>query len=196
MDSKTRSLLKKAKNAFERKKYNIAINLFNEVLLKNANNKEAKIGVLLCDVASDNEEQAYKLFEYYQIIKPQKLPNAEESILNLINILDKNTNHFVSLLNDFEEAQVNDIDGILYSDFKELLKINNDFKKMFEYAIFSTKIVFLKKSDFYEFLNLLIDNDLSDVSMRYIETLNNDIIYDNEIQKIIKRALKLDENKS
>ncbi len=61
--------------------------------------------------------------------------------------------------------------------------------------MFSTKIVFVKKSDFYEFLNLLIDNDLSDISMQYIETLKGDIIYDSEMQKIIKRALKANDNK-
>ncbi|RAX54905.1 hypothetical protein CCY99_01820 [Helicobacter sp. 16-1353] len=195
MDRKSKDILRKAKKAFLAKKYHIAINYFNDIIVLHPDSKEAKMGILLCDVAIDNEEQAQKLFEYYQITKTQKLPNAEENIINLINILDKNTNHFVSLLNDYEEAQINDIDGILYSDFKKLIEANNDFKKMFEYAMFNTKIVFTKKSDFYEFLNLLIDNGLGDISMQYIESLRGDIIYDNEVQKIIKRALKINENK-
>ena len=145
-------------------------------------------------MANDNEEQAHKIFEYYQLTKIQKVANAEDGILNLINILDKNTNYFVSLLNEYEEAQINDIDGILYSDFKKLLDDKNDFKRIFEYAMFSTKIIFTKKSDFYEFLNLLIDNGLSNISMQYIENLNSDIISDNEMQKIIKKALKTNEN--
>ena len=111
----------------------------------------------------------------------------------MINILDKNTNHFVALLNEYEEAQMNDIDGILYSDFKKIANDKNDFKKIFEYAMFSTKIIFTKKSDFYEFLNLLIDNGMSNISMQYIESLSSDITSDSEIQKIIKRALKANE---
>lgn len=196
MNQKAKNLLRKAKKAFLAKKYDIAIGFFNDIIVLYPDSKEAKMGILLCDVAVDNEEQAQKLFEYYQITKAQKFPNVEENIINLINILDKNTNHFVSLLNDYEEAQINDIDGILYSDFKKLIEANNDFKKIFEYAMFNTKIVFTKKSDFYEFLNLLIDNGLGDISMQYIESLKSDIIHDNEMQKIIKRALKINESKN
>ncbi|MBR7118299.1 MAG: hypothetical protein IKC84_02860 [Helicobacteraceae bacterium] len=191
---KPRFVLQKAKRAFLSKKYDIAMQLFNDIIIENPDNKEAKLGILLCDMANDNEEQARKIFEYYQLTKIQKVANAEDGILNLINILDKNTNYFVSLLNEYEEAQINDIDGILYSDFKKLLDDKNDFKRIFEYAMFSTKIIFTKKSDFYEFLNLLIDNGLSNISMQYIENLNSDTISDNEMQKIIKKALKTNEN--
>lgn len=191
---KPRFVLQKAKKAFLSKKYDIAMKLFNEIIITNPDNKEAKLGILLCDMANDNEEQAQKIFDYYQLTKIQKAANAEDGILNLINILDKNTNYFVSLLNKYEEAQINDIDGILYSDFKKLLDDKNDFKKIFEYAMFSTKIIFTKKSDFYEFLNLLIDNGLSNISMQYIENLSSDITSDNEMQKIIKKALKANEN--
>ena len=190
---KARFVLQKAKKAFMLKKYATAIQLFNDVIIDNPENKEAKLGLLLCDMASDNEEQAQKLFEYYQLTKAQKKADAEEGIINLINILDKNTNHFVALLNEYEEAQMNDIDGILYSDFKKIANDKNDFKKIFEYVMFSTKIIFTKKSDFYEFLNLLIDNGMSNISMQYIESLSSDITSDSEIQKIIKRALKANE---
>ena len=168
--------------------------LFNEIIVEEPENKEAKLGILLCDMANDNEEQARKIFEYYQFTKMQKVANPEDGILHLISILDKNTNHFISLLNKYEEAQINDIDGILYSDFKKLMNDKNDFKRIFEYAMFSTKIVFTKKSDFYEFLNLLIDNGLGSISMQYIENLSSDITNDNEMQKIIKKALKVNEN--
>lgn len=183
------SRLVKAKKLFLSKQYSAAINLYNDILLEHEDSKEARIGILLCDIASDNEEQAHKLFEYYEILKSQKIKDYADNILNIIELLDKNTNHFAKLVNDFEEAKINDIDGILYSDFKNLIKGNNDFKKMFEYAMFSTKIVFTKKDEFIEFLNLLIDNDLSDISIKYIETLNNEIIFDNKIQAILKKAL-------
>ncbi len=187
-------MLQKAKKAFMLKKYAFAMQLFNNIIIDNPDNKEARLGILLCDMANDNEEQAQKLFEYYQLTRVQKIANAEDSIINLINILDKNTNHFVALLNNYEEAQMNDIDGILYSDFKRIVKDKNDFKTIFEYAMFSTKIIFTKKSDFYEFLNLLIDNGMGNISMQYIESLNSDIVNDNEIQKIIKRVIKTNEN--
>ncbi|RDU64156.1 hypothetical protein [Helicobacter sp. MIT 14-3879] len=182
-------ILSKAKRAFLNQQYDIAMNLYNEVIINNTDSKEAKIGILLCDIASDNEEQAQKIFEYYQILKAQKIKDSADNILNIINLLDKNTNSFAAFINDFEEAKINDIDGILYSDFKKLITSSNDFKKMFEYAMFSTRIVFTKKGDFIEFLELLIENDLSDISIKYIETLDKEIIYDSKIQSILKKAL-------
>lgn len=180
--------LSKAKYAFLSKQYDIAIKFYNDILIEDEDSKEAKIGILLCDIASDNEEQAQKIFEYYQVLKLQKIKDYADTILNIIELLDKNANNFAELVNAFEEAKINDIDGILYSDFKNLIKGDN-FKKMFEYAMFSTKIVFTKKDEFIEFLNLLIDNDLSDISIKYIETLNNEIIFDDKIQTILKKAL-------
>ena len=168
--------------------------LFNDIYIINES-KEAKLGVLLCDIALDNEDQAQKLFEYYQIIRSQKVASPHEIIFNLIKILDSNVNHFSSLINNFEEEQISSINGILYSEFKQLLK-QSDFKTLFENSIFSTKIIFTKKSDFYEFLNLLIDNDLTELSMQYIETIKSDMIYDSEIQKIIKRVLDSDARKN
>lgn len=190
MESNIKGSFNKAKKAFLSKKYGIAINLYNDIIIKYPESKEAKIGILLCDVASENEEQAQKLFEYYQILKAQKTSNAEDNILNLISILDKNANNFVAMINDFEESKINDIDGILYSDLKKIYKDSDDFKKIFEYAMFSTKIIFTKKDDFYEFLNLLISNNLEDVAIKYIESLNKEVIFDAKIQQILNRALK------
>lgn len=189
MDRKTLAKLSKAKKAFLAKDYELSLRLYNDLILDDENNKEAKIGVLLSDVAGENEEQAQKLFEYYQILKLQKINGAEDNILNIINLLDRNTNHFATLVNDFEEAKINDIDGILYSDFKKMVSASS-FKKIFEYAMFSTKIVFTNKGDFVEFLDLLVENDLPHISLQYIETLEGDIIYDSKIQGILKKALE------
>lgn len=189
MKLKTRNnMLPKAKKLFLSGDYHNSMRFFNDIYIDNPNNKEAKLGILLCDVALDNEEQGQKLFEYYQVIKAQKVPFPQDVIFNLVKLLDDNSNNFVSLVNNIETKEAGELDGILYDDFKQLLE-NNDFKTMFEYSMLSTKIIFTKKSDFYEFLNLLIDNGLAEMSMQYIETLKNEIIYDAAIQKIIHKAL-------
>ena len=189
MKLKTRNnMLPKAKKLFLSGDYHSSMRFFNDIYIDNPKNKEAKLGILLCDVALDNEEQGQKLFEYYQVIKAQKVPFPQDVIFNLVKLLDENSNNFVSLVNNIETKEARELDGILYDDFKELLE-NNDFRTMFEYSMLSTKIIFTKKSDFYEFLNLLIDNGLAEISMQYIETLKNEIIYDAAIQKIIHRAL-------
>lgn len=189
MDRKISSKLSKAKKAFLARDYETSLRLYNDLIMENSNFKEAKIGILLSDIASENEEQAQKLFEYYQILKLQKIKGSEDNILSIINLFDRNSNHFAMLVNDFENAKINDIDGILYSDFKQLVR-GSDFKKIFELAMFSTKIVFTNKGDFIEFLDLLVQNDLSHISLQYIETLDGISFYDNKIQDILKKALE------
>lgn len=186
--------LKHAAAAFVSRKYDQAMALYNEILIAEPEHKEAKMGAILCDVAKDNEEQAHKLFEYYDIIKSQNTTEPEEVIITLVGILDKNTEHFAELVEDFEANKADDIDGILYSDIKKMAQNKGDFKRIFEDAMFSSRIIFTKKSEFYEFLNLLIDSGFSEVSMRYIENLSEDIKSDLEMQKIIKKALKINEN--
>ncbi len=188
MDRKLVAKLSKAKKAFLACDYDTSMRLYNDLIMERSDLKEARIGILLSDIASENEEQAQKLFEYYQILKLQKVKDSEDNILNIINLFDRNSNHFAMLVNDFENAKINDIDGILYSDFKEIVR-GSDFKKIFEYAMFSTKIIFTSKGDFVEFLDLLVQNDLSHISLQYIETLDTSSFYDNKIQDILKKAL-------
>ena len=94
LDRKILAKLSKAKKAFLAKDYGLSLRLYNDLALADDSNKEAKIGVLLSDIAVENEEQAQKLFEYYQILKLQKIAHAEDTILNIISILDRNTKSF------------------------------------------------------------------------------------------------------
>lgn len=183
----------KAKRAFENRSYALALQLYNELILKYPDNLKAKIGILLCDIAKDNEEQAQKLFEYYNILKKKNVPEAEKNVLHIIDALDKSANNFVAMINSIEQAKIDDIDGILYDDFKRLMK-DDSFKNIFISAAFNTKIIFTKKNDFYEFLNLLVKNDLSDIAVQYIEILDDEIIYDKKIQAILNKALKSNDN--
>lgn len=189
-----KSIITKAKKLFLQRDYAQSLELFNEAYLQSPKSKEARLGILLCDIAFDNEEQAQKLFEYYQIIKAQKVKAPQNIIFDLIKTLDYNVNHIATMINESEDNKIGELDGISYDDFKALVA-NSDFKTIFEHSLFSTKIIFTKKNDFYEFLNLLIDNGLINISMQYLEALQSDIIYDFEIQKILKKALN-HENKN
>ncbi len=63
--------------------------------------------------------------------------------------------------------------------------------KAFEDLIFSTKIIFTNKNEFYEFLNQLVENNYQDMSMEYIEymeSLKKSVIYDKEIEKILQKV--------
>lgn len=162
---------KRAFALFIQKQYKQAFELFSHNLQLDSENTESLIGLLLADMAQDFEEQALGIYEYYQILLSQEISKtkARAQILKTIQSLDKSTNKIFSFLRGIENLRADAIDGILYQDFKRIAKDN--FKRAFEDLIFSTKIIFTNKGDFYEFLNQLVENDYQDMSLEYIESL-------------------------
>ncbi|RDU60776.1 hypothetical protein [Helicobacter marmotae] len=194
-DTRTRAVInknnKKAFALFTHRRYKEAFELFGHNLGLDADNTESLIGLLLSDIAQDFEEQALNLYEYYQVLLSQEVSKqkAREQILKTIENLDKNTNNVLALLRDIEHLRAECIEGILYQDFKRIAQERQNFKQTFEDLMFSTKIVFTHKNEFYEFLSELIDNDYQDLSLEYIETLKKGIAYDSEIEKILQKVL-------
>ncbi|WP_334086549.1 hypothetical protein [Helicobacter typhlonius] len=179
---------KRAFALFIQKQYKQAFELFSHNLQLDSENTESLIGLLLADMAQDFEEQALGIYEYYQILLSQEISKtkARAQILKTIQSLDKSTNKIFSFLRGIENLRADSIDGILYQDFKRIAKDN--FKRAFEDLIFSTKIIFTNKGDFYEFLNQLVENDYQDMSLEYIESLKKNIMYDKEFEKILQKV--------
>ena len=179
---------KRAFALFIQKQYKQAFELFSHNLQLDSENTESLIGLLLADMAQDFEEQALGIYEYYQILLSQEISKtkARAQILKTIQSLDKSTNKIFSFLRGIENLRADAIDGILYQDFNRIAKDN--FKRAFEDLIFSTKIIFTNKGDFYEFLNQLVENDYQDMSLEYIESLKKNIMYDKEFEKILQKV--------
>lgn len=191
-DSRTRHIINKNNKQgfvlFMTKQYKQAFEIFAHNLQLDSNNTESLIGLLLSDMAQDFEDQALGLYEYYQLLLSQEISKAKAraQILKTIQSFDKSTNGIFALLKNLENLRADSLEGILYQDFKKLAQEN--FKKTFEDLIFSTKIIFTNKNDFYDFLNQLVENDYQDMSLEYIESLKKNIIYDKEIEKILQKV--------
>lgn len=192
-DARTRQTInknnKKAFEMFAQRRYKKAFEMFAYNLSLEPNNTESTIGVLLSDIAQDFEEQALGLYEYYQVLLSSKVSKnkARSQILKTIESFDKSTNSIFSVLRQIEHLKADSVEGILYEDFKHIVQ-ESSFKEAFEDLIFSTKIIFTNKSEFYEFLSALVENDYQDISLEYIESLKKHILYDSEIEKILQKV--------
>lgn len=200
-DTRTRQVInrnnKKGFELFCAREYHKAFALFTHNLTLDTNNTESTIGVLLADMAQDFEDQAVGLYEYYQILLSQEVSKAKarEQILKTIKSFDASTNNIFSVFRHLENLRADSFDGILYRDFKQIVKEKNSFKEAFEDLIFSTKIIFTSRGEFYEFLNQLVENDYQDMSMEYIESLRKNIAYDGEIAKILQKVAHANQKK-
>ncbi len=157
--------IERAKNSFFKREYKKALLNFSLALKDQPYDLDAKIGVLLSDMAMDKEEEAMALFELYEVSRSEGLDGMDNIIESLLN------NDDVEILAQDETKNVVLYeDGIEYSDFLNLVDDRESFQRALEDLMFSTRIIIHKKEDFIEFVNLLLENNYSNLALNYLES--------------------------
>jgi len=152
-----------AKNSFFKKEYKKALLNFSLALKDEPFDLDAKIGVLLSDMAMDKEEEAIALFELYEVSRNKGLEGMEDIIETLLNSDD------VEIVSERVEFAGSFENGIEYQDFVSFFQSRETFQRALEDVMFSTRIIIHKKEDFMEFVNLLIEHDYSSLALNYLE---------------------------
>lgn len=189
---KKRVILRRALTCFEMRQYKDALALFSQALSIDEEDLEARIGIILSDMASDFPYEAAGFYELYQsMIKsnPRTLKKRiQENILEALANFDEGLGKASAMLCDEKQLAAEEIEGILYRDFKHMCR-NEGFKKAFESLIFSTKVIFTKKEDFYEFLESLLENGYGDYCLQYIENMRRSVGFDSKIHQILQKLI-------
>ncbi len=182
--------LTKAKESFNKAEYKSALEKFAIVLQNYPNSKEAYNGVILSEMAMSGEGGAEALFDYYEILKEDDKEQADiimsEILQNMDGTLEKLSEIFADPLRERLEFE----DGILYSDFKQLLKEGAPFKETFENIMFSTRVMITQKEDFIDFLDKLIEHDFAEMALTYLENALSVYPSDKLLYKLLKKLAK------
>ena len=183
--------VKKGIEQFYEKNFKEAMMQFALALSVDPKSKEARIGAILCDMATHNEEQAVALFEYYILTKENGAEDCEEVMEDIINSVEEHSEKIAHLFheNDFE-ARINAENGIKYEDFMALIESRGSFKEAFEDIMFSTKVIISKKEDFVDFLAKLIQNGFIEMSLNYLESAVTLFPNDEQLLSLIKEIHK------
>ncbi len=131
--------------------------------------KEAKIGALLADLAFEKEDEAIALFEYYEVTKAVGTENAEETIERMIANFDYENEAIDRILTTIEERLGSIEEGILFEEFIAHVTSRENVKEAIEDLMFSSKIIIHKKEDFVELIGMLIENGFEELAYNYIE---------------------------
>ena len=183
-----KSLQKKATKSFLEGNFQQSFNLFQNAFWLDTNDLDSKIGLFLSDMGMDFGHDAIGIYEFYQSVLACE-PRAskvriQKMILNLIEAFDNKTHHLFAVMQHNRDAMLEGYDAINYTDIKTLLKTKS-FKEIYGGLPFNAKLVFSRKSDFYEFLSLLVKNDYIDALLNYIDALPQ---YDTELISLIEMA--------
>ena len=185
-------LLNEANSFFTQKKFEKALFLYSQLSSNFPQNKEYPIYALFCDIASEDEEKAISLYDYFAIIKDENLEEAIRYVEDMINAYDGDIDKMMEVLKELSTSTVESLDAIRYVDFKNLIESRGSFRIAFEDIMFSTKVAIENKDDFFDFVTKLIDNDFNSTAYTYLDGFNEYFSYDKEIEKLYK---KLEEKK-
>ncbi len=159
------SVIERAKNSFFKREYKKALLDFSLALKDEPYDLDAKIGALLSDMATEKEEEAIALFELYEVSRSEGLHGIEHIIETLLDGDDAEL-----FVNDEMKDKLSYEDGIEYRDFLYLVDDRESFQRALEDLMFSTRIIIHKKEDFMEFVNLLLENNYSNLALNYLES--------------------------
>ena len=180
-------ILSQAKDSFTRAEYKSALEKFAQVLQNYPNSKEAFNGVILSEMAMSGEEGAEALFDYYEILREEDKEQADIIMSDILETMDgsleKLSKVFAEPLRDRLEFE----DGILYSDFKNILDEGGDFVETFENIMFSTRVIITKKEDFIDFLDKLIEHGFLQMALTYLENALSVYSSDKLLRKLLRK---------
>ena len=185
-------LLNEANSFFTQRKFDKALFLYSQLSSNFPQNKEYPIYALFCDIATEDEEKAISLYDYFAIVKDENLEEAIRYVEDVVNAYDGDIDKMMEILKELSTSTVESLDAIRYEDFKKLIESRGSFRIAFEDIMFSTKVAIENKDDFFDFVTKLIDNDFNSTAYTYLDGFNEYFSYDKEIEKLYK---KLEEKK-
>ncbi len=180
-------LLNEANSFFAQKKFDKALFLYSQLSSNFPENKEYPVYALFCDIASEDEEKAISLFDYFSVVKDENIDEAIKYVEDVVNAYDGDIDKMMNVLKDLNESTIDSLDAIRYDDFKRLIKSRGSFRIAFEDIMFSTKVAIENKDDFFDFVTKLIDNDFNSTAYTYLDGFNEYFSYDEKIEKLYKR---------
>ncbi len=188
--------IKNGFKALSNRNYTLAMHHFGEALSLDSGDLDAKIGVLIADIGNDFPKKAEVFNELYQILLATSARanrnNIRKQMLEMLEGFDENLNYISKIAEEEESLESEQLSGITYRDFR-VLCLERGFKEAFENLIFSTKIIFTARDDFYQFLQDLIANGFEHIALSYIEDMPQ-IAYNDKIAKIIQSIRKIKSN--
>ena len=176
-----------ATQRFLEKNFEEALLHYREVLHLSPKDKEAYIGVLLSDMAEDNEQEAFSLFEYYLASKDEDDFEGIEMLESIIETFDLGMEMINGAIEENSEEMTVYQNGISYEDFNEIIKSRGSFALAYQDIIYSSRVVITKKDDFFDFINSLIDNGYQEVALNYLESASSVFVADNELTKLYSK---------
>jgi len=182
--------LNQANEHFMAGQYSEALRDYSLALKDHPASKEAYNGAILSDMAMSGESGAEALFDYYTILRSEDSEQADTVISEILETMDGTLEQLSGLFDETIKQRLAYEDGIMYTEFKELIKDENDFNRIFENIMFSTRVIITEKEDFVDFLDSLIHHGYKEMALSYLESALGVYPNDRQLRNLLRRLAK------
>ncbi len=182
--------LKQANEHFLAGQYRDALRDYSLALKDYPDSKEAYNGAILSDMAMSGESAGEALFDYYTILRSEDVETADTVITEILQTMDGTLDQLSGLFDETMKQRLDYEDGIMYTEFKELVANENDFNRSFENIMFSTRVIITEKEDFVDFLDNLIDHGYKEMALSYLESALGVYPNDRQLRNLLRRLAK------
>ena len=179
-----------AKNSFLKRDYNYALLNYSFALKESSEDREARLGAILSEMALEQEEEAVALFDFYEVEKNRDENSAEKKIEEILSSVDEGFEHLNTIFNQNIDEMMDESDTINYDDFLQHIAIRGSFKEAFEDIMFSSKVLINEKDNLLDFIDKLIQNDFKEIAFNYIEGAANLFPDDEKLKKLLYKISK------
>ncbi len=160
------------------------------VLKDYPNSKEAYNGAILAEMAMSGEGGAEALFDYYAVLREDDAEQADVILSEILETMDGTLEQLGEIISRPLGERLEFEDGILYSEFKEIVDEDGDFRRIFENIMFSTRVIITEKDDFVDFLDKLMSNNYHEMALSYLEGALAVHPNDEKLRKLLRRLAK------
>ncbi len=162
-----------AERFFVSKNYEKALFHYSLARVEDPDSQDVRVGILLCDMAYEMENEAHSLFDYYVISKKENAESAAELLEKIIFSIDGALSATAEILMPVIKDRVDYENAISYEDFQSIVKERGEFRRAFEDIMFSTRVIISEKKDFISFLDSLVTNGFNDMALNYLESASS-----------------------
>ena len=179
-----------ANESFSKSDFELALRSYAMVLKDYPNSKEAYIGAILAEMAMSGEGGAEALFDYYAVLREDDTEQADVILSEILETMDGTLDQLSEIISQPLKERLEFEDGIMYSEFKEIVDENGDFRRIFENIMFSTRVIITEKDDFVDFWDKLMENNYYEMALSYLEGALAVHPNDKQLRKLLRRLAK------
>ena len=179
-----------ANESFSKSQFEDSLRSFALVLKDYSMSKEAYNGAILAEMAMSGETGAEALYDYYSVLRKEDGEQADVILSEILETMDGTLDQLGELMAQPLAERLEFEDGVMYSEFKEIVEKDGDFRRIFENIMFSTRVIITEKDDFVDFLDKLMENNYHEMALSYLEGALAVHPNDEKLRKLLRRLAK------